>query len=70
MEAIGLIVTLEARSGKQADAETFLKGHLQPGARTPAGQAAGGHGEAGRAQKRFKLIRDEFDPGWGHSKRF
>jgi hypothetical protein len=25
MEAIGLLVTLEARSGKEADAETFLK---------------------------------------------
>jgi hypothetical protein len=25
MEAIGLLVTLEARSGKEADAEAFLK---------------------------------------------
>jgi hypothetical protein len=25
MEAIGLLVTLEARTGKEADAETFLK---------------------------------------------
>jgi len=28
MEAIGLLVTLEARSGKEADAEAFLKSAL------------------------------------------
>jgi quinol monooxygenase YgiN len=36
MEAIGLLVTLEARAGKEADAEAFLKS-VQPLARDEKG---------------------------------
>ncbi len=36
MEAIGLLVTLEARAGKEADAEAFLKS-AQPLAQDEAG---------------------------------